>query len=496
MDAFKGRRVFSKMGRLVLALIIILLIAGYFMLGDYLFRKDFSVSYEFRLGDQYESPGEAKSMPAYIDIVSFDGETGKVVSGLSLAKRYTELILDVQGLTPETLEIEAEYLGAPQQLWMHIGGRFSEPYHSVPLFLSEIEEGGWDVMHEDGLSLYQRTKRFSSIGDFLARAEDLEEDAALAGIRPDEVLARGSGPDATGTVETLGMPLRGAHTFELLVSTGRLHVEVRKKDLNRYTGGDDVLIRLRRKGRTYHEAIIPDDGNLSDDAMEADENQIVSIDMEDCESGSYTLDISPLTWGDDFVLTSLRTDAAKCLARNTLFLFDPLETGPEPTVPATTSATLFLDGPAGVLSAETWHPIVPRSIRVDGIPLLSFENKGPGAPAQKGAVILGEGRKRLDITNPGSLRVEFLGSGFSFDPDLAFDPGFMRLKPWNENAAQPFSVVFARDYESPARDGETFTSKRIIPMKGVPLPGEKVKIVLEKIGEEDILLTSLKIKLE
>lgn len=496
MDAFTERRVFSKTGRLVLALTIILLIAGYFILGDYLFRKDFNVNYEIRLGDQYESPGGAKSMPEYVDVVSFDGETGKVVSGLSLARRYTELILDVQGVTPETLKIEAEYLGTPQQLWMHIGSRFAEPYHSLPLFLSEIEKGGWEVMHEDGLSLYQRTKRFSSIGEFLARTEDLEEDAALAGIRPDEVLARGCGPDATGNVETLGMPLRGAHTIELVVSTGRLHLEVHKKDLNRYMGGDDVLIRLRRKGRTYYEAMIPDDGNLTDDAMEAGEDQIVSIDLEDCESGSYTLDISPLTWGDDFVLTSLRTDAVKYLARNTLFLFDPLETGPEPTVPATTSATLFLNGPAGVLSAETWHPIVPRSIQVDGTPLLFFENRGPGAPMQKGAVILGEGRKRLDITNPGSLKVEFLGGGFSFDPDLAFDPGFMRLKPWNENAAQPFSTVLARDYESPARDGETFTSKRTIHMKGVPLPGEKVKIVLEKIGEEDILLTSLKIKLE
>lgn len=493
-DSQPGKR--SRTAAVVTTVIIVVLILGYFPLGGYLFKKDFTIDYEIKVGDQYDERYGAKSRASAIDVVELDENGSLLVSGIALQKRYTELVLDVQGVDPQSLEVTATYTGSPEQLWMHVGGLDEKGVYRAPLSIRSLEDGSWSVLADADTALYQAEDRFGSLDEFYAFAATSREDIGLAGIDPGEVLARSLQVGETASRELLPMPLRGAHSLDMIVAGGGLHLEVSKRDLNRYVGSDGVRLAVEHKGATVYAAELPDDGDDAADGRLAASQQDAVIDLADIEDGLYTLRIAPQLTEEDFVITGVATDADKAVFRDRVFLFEPLETELQPVVPAIASVDLWLDSPAGILTATTWHPITPRSVWRDGRKLLAFEAKGAGAPMQAGTLMLEEGVKAMQVEGPGSLVLEFLGGGFGFAPAPLFDPFFTHLLALNANPAKEFATVLTKNYQPPEISDGIASSTREVDVAGRSFPGKKIRIIMERIGKEEVILTSLRVVLK
>lgn len=488
----KGDR---KWNIIITTIVIMMLILGYIPLSDFLFRKHFTIHYNISVGNQYDVPGGETTPAKTADVIFLDEEGNVILNGLVLEKRYTELILDTQGVLPHSIDLTGEYKGEPEQLLIHIGAICQEDIYSSPLFLKSIEEGGWHCLNEGGISLYQRDNRFQSLSEFFSYAENPNEEIGLAGIEPGKVLSYSLAGRKTSEKELLGMPLRGPHILDLIVNTNSLHIKLSKRDLNWYAGADDVSVSLKKGGFSIYQIILPDDGDILDDHHLSSKKQPVDIELKDIEPGLYTLEISSLLGNNDFVIDGIKTDAVKAVIKDSIFLFDPSVMCANPRIPSTTSAKLYLNSPAGVLSAETWHPFVQRSISEGNRKLLAFEAKESPDQILKGSVIMQEGKRQLDIDNPGSLILKYYGGGFSFSPDDLFNPSFSHFLPLQDSTSENLSFILANDYQSPEEIDGVRLFTRCIPLKGHSFPGEKIKIVLEKIGSEEIVLTSLKIVL-
>lgn len=473
--------------------IIVALTLGYIPLGLLMTKQKGAIRYEISMGKQYDVQGEETMQAEVIDVMRLEDDSGLLVSGLSLERRYTELLLDTQGITPSTVEVTAEYTGEPDQLWLHIGGLYEKSACSVPMDLKPLQCGEWRVVKDEDLSLFQREQRYADINEFFGSTVAENEDVVLAGLTPGDAY---SGFIAKGNHETrelLGMPLRGAHKLELIVCDERLRLAIGKRDLNRVAGSDDIMVTLKRGVSTVYNGVLPDDGNVLEDALISADEQSLSVDLNDIENGIYSLEIEPRLGGDDFIITSVQTDAPKSIIKDNVFLFEPRETGPEQVVPAIESIDIFLDSPPGVLTARTWHPIIQRSVFVDNTELIALRAAGAGAPFQSGSVTLGEGLKALRLTNPGSLILQYLGGGFSFARGVSFDPSFPHLKPILGMATVDAQLVLAKNYEPPTIEGTGRRVFRSIPLEGLAFPGGKIKLILEKTGDGDVTITSLSI---
>ncbi|NPV58114.1 MAG: hypothetical protein HPY75_00460 [Actinobacteria bacterium] len=493
MNNARKNREYSRSTIIFMTLVIVLLVLGYIPLGILLDRQDMVVQYELNLGKQYDVPGENMTPVEAFDVAQLEGNRGMIFTGLPLERRYTELIVDAQGVDPARIEVTAEYLGDPQQLWMHLGGLYDKAAYSIPLDIAPLQDGNWLITDEGDFSLYQREQRFSGTEQLFSSTAAESEDIALAGISPGDAYSLFLQGKRCQVRELLGMPIRGEHELELIVNTGSLHMEIMKRDLNRTTGSDDVNVTLKKGGSTIYSGIIPDDGNVYEDAIISAEEIGVSTDLDNLEKGSYTLTIEPRLGGDDFIISSIITDAPKAVIKDNVFLFDPRETGPEQIIPAIEAMTIYLDSPPGILTARTWHPIVRRTISLGATDLLTLKAAGPGAPFQSGSVTLEGGEKELRLGNPGSIILQYLGGGFSFSRDAVFNPSYPRFKPIIGMQTIDTPLALTRFYRPPSTEGSVKKFTRSLPLEGISFPGGKIKIILEKTGEGEVYLTHLRL---
>lgn len=485
----------QKLMVIISTAIIFVLILAYIPLRGFLFSKHITIYYDFFSCTQYDDPGGDRIPAEKADIV-YLGEEGSVsVTGLVLQKRYTEVVLDTQGVPLKTVDISVEYSGKPEQLWLHAGEIFPRSIYSSPLFVKNFEEGQWKRIKEGEFSLYQKGERFSDLSSFYSSIENIKEDVGLAGLSPGEVVSLALAGKERKKRGILNTPLRGAHILELIVNKDRLDLDILKRDLNREQGVDDVVVQVRDEKQTIFQYTIPDDGNSSDDGRLAARRQEASINIGGLKPGKYTVEISSWSGNDDFMIEGIKTDAVKCVFRDSVTLLGSVGKEGESRSGAVLPAKIYLDSPEGELSVDALEPSLRSSIFIGREKLITL------GPMQRQKVVgeasaqVAEGVKELYIDNPENLALKFRGGGFSFSRQDLFNPSFSHFRMLNDSVPEELSVILAKDYEQPEEAAGKWRSEKSIEICGYKFPGEKMRFVFEKIGDEPVLISSLKVVL-
>jgi hypothetical protein len=485
----KKRRA-GKVAGLIATAVIILLIIGYIPLSS-LLMKGATVDYTISLR-QYDKPKEVGVEPRTIDVVSLNGENSYLVSGLSLEKRYTEMYLDTRGTEARRLELAGEFLGDPDQLWLRVSGQIG-PTYEKPLYLQGLEEDGWQAISSGDFTLYQKDGRFTDMDEFLRYAANTDELIGLAGCNSGEVMALGGAVESGPLQEQLSIPLRGPHVYEMIVEGDRLELEVAKRDLNRTKGGDDVSLKLYRGGELVFADQLEDDGNTSSDNVVAGEEQSRKIELQGLGRGMFRLEIGSTAMGNDYAVTSLKTNVPRATFVDAVHLFDPWELDPA-KAGSFEDLRVYLYSPGGTLAASTYHPYRARSVEIDGKQAIKLEQTDQLVQI-KGTVPVDKGLHELAFIEPASLDLEMTGGGFSFRPDTLFDPNLMNLQQLYTSAVKNYSLILTRGYTPPEVVDGRMVLREEVGLLEQGIVGSRIKVVLEKMGD-NVLVSSLRMLLE
>lgn len=124
--------------------------------------------------------------------------------------------------------------------------------------------------------------------------------------------------------------LRGMHTFYFFATGDTLQLRIAKRDLNAYEGTDVLNVQIYSLDGILKAAeTIPDDGDATRSKKLGD-LQYWALTVDNLERGTYRLVLTPLSVGDDFVITYLRLDQAKLVVQGSVFLAGNLYLDEEP----------------------------------------------------------------------------------------------------------------------------------------------------------------------
>jgi len=469
--------------------IIISLILGYIPLSS-LLLDGVSVEYSLRLA-QYDSSRDEASEPQLVDVVRSEDGQELIIEGMVLEKRYTELQMELRGPQASRLVCEGEIGGDPEQLWLEASGPNRRRFRH-PLILRGLEGDYWSSLDSGGLTLWQREEGFTDMGSFLADVAQGGGPVGLAGCDAGWVMAEalaqaGSGPPQ----EQLPVPLRGPLTCRLIVC-GDLQLEVSKRDLNLYEGRDDVTLKLYRDDELVYLDLLEDDGETGKAELSETE-QVKTVALKGLEPGLYRLEVGSAYMGNDYIVSSIKTDAAKMVFTDRVYIYDPADAlGRDPE--ALRQLSCYLSSPGGNLTCVTWHPYLARSVEVEGGPRIELEPTD--VPVQvKGSAQTPRGGFPLELSMAGSLGLQMPGAGFAFRREMLFDPNLTMLQPLWSSSLDSYSLVLTRGFrlleETPR--GRRFRWE--IGLDQLGSDGSNLRLVLLKTGGE-VEVYDLKVRME
>lgn len=479
--------------RSVSTIIILVLILGYIPFTGLLFN-DMEIFYLMHDIREYDGVDHRREPVSEVDIYYLDAENSFLIEGLVIKKKFAELIFDTQGMPVVSAYMDGEIIGEPEQFWYAVNNMGGDEISSGPLFISFLEDETWNIIEEGNLSLYQKDNAFESIKEFCEFVASSNENIYVSDISGGEVLTKSLSGRRGPVREMLKMPIRGRHSAAFIVDDNRILFDFRKQDLNRYIGSDEVSISIYKDDSLIKKTIIPDDGNTSDDFAISRKPIFERIELNGVENGLYRMEIGSEQDGNDYVIASIRTTAKLFSFTRRVFLFDPLETMTTSPEIKYDYLDIYMTSPSGILSARTWHPWVPRSIKSDEEPLIllrpSYES-----PELELATDVGEGNMELSLENPGSLILDIQGGSFSFIESSLFDAYFRNIHSIKDIELETHDYVLIRNYETPSfKNGFLNFSRNIVFDPAEPFKG-KYRLCFEVHGK-NVVLSELTLKHE
>lgn len=182
------------------------------------------------------------------------------------------------------------------------------------LFEPILQELAWESVSQNGLTLYQKEKKYDNINSFLYDPKVTYSEGkgiGTYGYRIKPVITE----NTNGSFETNAI-LRGAHNIYVYVSNSNLRLDISKADLNQYKGSDSVDIICTQEDKIIFDETIKDDG-INDDLGKKGETQKKSIDIA-TENGIYKISIDS---GIDSALTNIKINQ-QLVVFDDLFLID------------------------------------------------------------------------------------------------------------------------------------------------------------------------------
>jgi hypothetical protein len=206
--------------------------------------------------------------------------------------------------------------------------------------LESLAAAGWTARTEDGMTLYQRVPKFSSVADFMGRPPAAREVATyrVPSVKADLPAGGVAGP------ATFSVVLRGSHRFVTLVDDGTLDVAFDLQDMNREDGADVValLVAPLAGGPAVASVGLQDDENDRDDQVATGLRPLRATAQ--VPNGVYRVDLQTT---DDVFVREIRVGHRRFAALDRVFVGDYI--GYSDRVPATALVTdaseLSLTGP-------------------------------------------------------------------------------------------------------------------------------------------------------
>ncbi len=191
----------------------------------------------------------------------------------------------------DEIEVELEFDSYLQPV-IEVGGLadiYSESYDLEPLLNTELDQLTWSEISDDGVRLLQREYNFDSIPEFFVNMPDRDS----IGVYHYDLKEpyRISNYRASSSEQTVNVSLRGYHKYLTYIKDEDFYLEVDYMDMNRTTGVDDAVIRIRNElDEVMFEYFIYDDGNELENQIDSEGTAI--IDQSNWPEGVYSIELS------------------------------------------------------------------------------------------------------------------------------------------------------------------------------------------------------------
>ncbi len=350
-----------------------------------------------------------------------------------------------------------------REIQIGVRGNETDNFTYQPLYQSQLQELAWPETHEGDLTLWQKEKTFSNLGDFIKNVSPEKKIAAyfvnsdkLMSLKPSEI------PKDINTVIT--SQLRGTHTLLIRVDKSPLTIKVTKQDFNSYEGEDKIKIIVSKDGKTVGEEIIKDDGisTASNLKMQPQEG-IVTI--TDINPGIYQLDLIAEGKGSDSFTSKIEINQQKVIFKNYFYAL-----GSKPTL-------LWTD--AKKVDITTWHPEGLQTVKLNNdidLKITEINKKyvfDLSALSKKNQVNLFQlefPKNDLVVNYDGYI---VLGKDNYFNPDIVKSIPLTTL----ENLDETDYVIST--YQKAKQDGDWLVAETNFDPKDIKNSGDKLYFSLE-----------------
>jgi len=229
-------------------------------------------------------------------------------------------------------------------------------YQLKPLENQYLDRIDWPKIQENGVTLFQREKKFDTIDDFLKNLPDynkivvynykLDRDFRIPNYKP------GGGLEIEKTI-------RGRHNLYTYLENEPLDFTFLVQDINRHPGPDSLEIIVYRRDEEIYRTTLPDDG-ITDDSGKPSEKREVRVILTDLTPGVYKIELKA---GDDIFIRKIKSKEHLLILQDRLYLTDNEEYKDSLSDIETSPSTIYTNGRRLVL--ETPHQKSVQTLKIN-----------------------------------------------------------------------------------------------------------------------------------
>ncbi len=382
----------------------------------------------------------------------------------------------------DTAKVTVVFSGEPRIV--EIGGLASRETWTNdlrPAHNSIIDYLGWSAVEGDGLTLYEREKKFDSVGDFLADMPPSGVAAYKADVGGRIKLANYSPASAAKTYKTA---FRGSAVIKAYLENERLDFRFRVQEVNRHANADGFFATATIGGVRVARAEYADDGNDTADGRLSGLREL-RLHSEKPLTGIVKIELPA---GDDVVFRETSALQRKFVFANRFYAADNVG-----YLKAPAAFSIVTNGRR--LYATTAHPEAFQKLSA-GSHALSVDDVNKPFAVSLADDIRKSGS--AEITAPyGDLRLETAGL-FAFDKESFFNPDPLPLT-WETDVDQDGINYIITSYVPPQRKGEWRTASAVFDLSRLSIVSRAANFTISVPGisfeQKELRLASIEVEL-
>lgn len=338
----------------------------------------------------------------------------------------------------------------------------SQAYDLQPLHNQLIDDLNWEVIERDGIYLYQRELTYGSLASFF---DDPPERSSVAVYHADmETPYRLATYQPLGAYQTFDVSLRGYHKFVTYIKDEPFDLAVSWMDMNRTSGADEGVIRLRNEDdEVIYEHFFDDDSNTTENQISND--GYARIVQDNLPEGVYSVELSGTS---DIFWREITTSQRYVTFVNKIYIADDVGhlAQPRPT-------TFYTN--AKHLTVQTFHADAMQRLTVASQDILV------DATHEKFFHTVDDVGVVLGYSPVGDI--EIMGDGkFAFSASSFFDPDPVSMNAYTNVDVQGIDYILTT-YVSPEQDGDWLVGSGTFDL-GTLYGQEEVKMTVSVPGIE------------
>ena len=366
----------------------------------------------------------------------------------------------------ETIKTTLKFKPNINEVIIGIRGNEKNDFLYQPLYRDTFRDLNWNKVEADGLSLWQKEKKFNSLKDFIVNPP-LDKTIASYYLSPDKLQAikTDTNKKDKNTKTVTETSLRGNLSVFIRVDQSPLILKVVKQDMNSYDGEDKLKIKVSKGGKNLAERIIADDGLVDANLLKLKSQEEI-ITLDDIDPGIYQLDLIDESKSADMLITRIEVNQSKVIFKDNIF---PLGNTP-------TALWTNIDN----LKVITVHDVGLQTIKLDDQYDLKIDQRD-----KKYSFDLREltGNKATNkiyklVSPKNDLIID--GNGyFAFSEEAFFLPEIIKTEKLNDLDSLDGVDYLLTGYKLPKTEGEWFTAEAYFDLKDINVDGDTLYFSLE-----------------
>jgi len=425
---------------------ILLILIPIFVLG-YLWEKDLVWS-----GEMVVEKDFAQSSPFILDFFPSErmSAVGRDANGYYQSITSEPVYFDLKVPRPfSRIKAEITYDNKDIPI-LNLGAQaspFDWEYQMKTLENQYIDQLNWPKITDNGITLFQKEKKFDSVDSFLKNLPatnkiavydyDLNYDFKIPDYQPKNGLE-------------INKTIRGRHTLYTYVGGGEpLDFTFTIQDINRHAGADPFEAVVYSKNNKVYSTILPDDG-ITDESGQASAKRDLNISLKDLPAGVYKIELRA---SDDIFIRQIKTKEHYLVFANRIYLADNEDYADSLSDIKTEATNLYTSGRK--ITFQTAHQEAQQTAKIDGDNLEIAEIQSRYSYNVSSKKKAGELAKIYTPKNDVAIETDGL---FAFSQESFFNPLLTSLRS-NLDLDQGGIGYLITSYASPEKQGESKIAK-------------------------------------